>query len=47
MKYESTITTTTNTTDNNEKVWLLNAGINVEKESTLNIDSNDVTWLFL
>jgi hypothetical protein len=46
LKRESTITTTTNTTDNNnEKVWLLNAGISVEKDTTLNIDSEEVTWL--
>jgi hypothetical protein len=44
LKRESTITTT-NTTDNNEKVWLLNAGISVEKDATLNIDSGEVTWL--
>jgi aldose sugar dehydrogenase len=45
LKHESTITTSTNTTENNEKVWLLNAGIIVEKDATLNIDSNNVTWL--
>ena len=44
LKRESTITTT-NTTDNNEKIWLLNAGISVEKDATLNIDSGEVTWL--
>ncbi|MFB5599863.1 MAG: right-handed parallel beta-helix repeat-containing protein [Nitrososphaeraceae archaeon] len=29
----------------NEKNWILNAGIRVEKDATLNIDSKDVTWL--
>jgi mannuronan 5-epimerase len=29
----------------NEKNWILNAGISVEKNATLNIDSNDVTWI--
>src|SRR5215217_5103223 len=36
-------TTTTNSL--NEKNWILNAGIRVEKDATLNIDSDDVTWL--
>jgi parallel beta-helix repeat protein len=31
--------------NNNEKVWLLNAGLKVEKDATLYINSNDVTWL--
>ena len=29
----------------NEKNWILKAGITVNKHATLNIDSNDVTWL--
>ena len=33
------------TSNFNEKNWILHAGINVEKNATLNIDSNDVTWL--
>jgi hypothetical protein len=37
--------TTTTTTSFNEKNWILNAGIRVEKDATLNIDSDDVTWL--
>src|SRR5215203_575976 len=28
-----------------EKNWILNAGISVEKNATLNIDSNDLTWI--
>ena len=44
FKPETTITTT-NTSDNKEKVWLLNAGLKVEKDALLNINSNDVTWL--
>src|SRR5688500_13194914 len=28
-----------------KKNWILNAGITVEKNATLNIDSDDVTWL--
>lgn len=36
----------TNTTNSfNEKNWILNAGIRVEKDAILNIDSDDVTWL--
>ena len=31
--------------NNNEKIWLLYAGIEVEKDATLDITSNDVTWL--
>ena len=31
--------------NNNEKVWLLNAGLKVEENALLNINSNDVTWL--
>lgn len=34
-----------NPTNFNEKNWILNAGIRVEEDSTLHIDSNDVTWL--
>ena len=46
LKHESTITATNNTSDNNNrKIWLLNAGISVEKDATLNMDSKDVTWL--
>ncbi|MGE5634224.1 MAG: hypothetical protein ACM3VV_03260 [Deltaproteobacteria bacterium] len=46
LKRESTIiTTTNNTSDNNEKVWYLNAGLKVEKNAILDINSNDVTWL--
>ncbi|MGI9011920.1 MAG: right-handed parallel beta-helix repeat-containing protein [Nitrososphaeraceae archaeon] len=29
----------------NEKNWILNAGITINKDATLNIDSDDVTWL--
>ena len=29
----------------NEKNWILNAGITVNKDAMLNIDSDDVTWL--
>ena len=29
----------------NEKVWLLNAGLKVEENALLDINSNDVTWL--
>ena len=35
----------TTTNSFNEKNWVLNAGIRVEKDATLNIDSDDVTWL--
>jgi hypothetical protein len=45
LKPEATITTTNNTSDNKEKVWLLNAGLKVEKDASLDINSNDVTWL--
>jgi mannuronan 5-epimerase len=46
LKRESAITTTSNTSnDNNEKVWLLYAGLKVEKNAILDINSNDVTWL--
>ncbi|HJU60286.1 MAG TPA: right-handed parallel beta-helix repeat-containing protein [Nitrososphaeraceae archaeon] len=31
--------------NNGEKIWLLYAGIKVEKDASLNINSNDVTWL--
>ncbi len=31
--------------DNNSKVWILNAGITVDKESSLIIDSADTSWL--
>ena len=34
-----------NSNNNEEKIWLLNAGIKIEKETSLNINSNDVTWL--
>lgn len=46
LKRESAITTTSNTSnDNNEKVWLLYAGLKIEKNALLDINSNDVTWL--
>jgi len=46
LKPETTITTTTNTSDNNnKKVWLLYAGLKVEKNALLDINSNDLTWL--
>jgi mannuronan 5-epimerase len=50
LKPETTITTNTNTTntntsDNSEKVWLLSAGLKVEKNAILDINSDDVTWL--
>jgi mannuronan 5-epimerase len=42
----TTITTNTNTFEsNNEKVWLLDAGLKVEENALLDINSNDVTWL--
>jgi mannuronan 5-epimerase len=44
LKPEIAAITTTNTTDN-EKVWLLNAGLKVEKNAIFDINSNDVTWL--
>ena len=28
-----------------KKIGILNTGITVEKDATLNIDSDDVTWL--
>lgn len=31
--------------NNEEKIWLLNAGIKIEKETSLDIKSKDVTWL--
>jgi len=31
--------------DNNSKVWILNGGITVDKESSLIIDSTDTSWL--
>jgi hypothetical protein len=34
-----------NNNNNKEKVWLLYAGLKVEKDAILNINSNDVTWL--
>ena len=52
LKSESKVTTTTtnntfenNNSNSNEKVWLLNAGLKVEKNTILDINSNDVTWL--
>jgi parallel beta-helix repeat protein len=30
---------------NNERVWLLNAGLKIEDNALLDINSNDVTWL--
>ena len=42
---KSTNTTNTSENNNNEKVWLLYAGLKVEKDAILNINSNDVTWL--
>jgi parallel beta-helix repeat protein len=51
LKLESTAIATTSTTNtntsenNNEKIWLLNAGLKVEKNAILDINSNDVTWL--
>ena len=44
LKLETTITTT-NTSDSNKKIWLLNAGLKIEKNALLDINSNDVTWL--
>ena len=44
----NTITNTSNSSkdnNNNEKVWLLNAGLKVEENAMLDINSNDVTWL--
>jgi glucose/arabinose dehydrogenase len=34
-----------NNSSNKEKVWLLNAGLKVEEDALLDINSNDVTWL--
>ncbi|HET8793881.1 MAG TPA: PQQ-dependent sugar dehydrogenase, partial [Nitrososphaeraceae archaeon] len=31
--------------NNNERVWLLNAGLKIEEDALLDINSNDVTWL--
>ena len=31
--------------NNNDKVWLLYAGLKVEKNAVLDINSNDITWL--
>ena len=45
LKLESTVTTTNNISNNNKKVWLLNAGLKVEKNALLDINSDDVTWL--
>jgi mannuronan 5-epimerase len=46
LKNESKVITTNNTfNDTNEKIWLLNAGLKVEKNAILDINSNDVTWL--
>jgi mannuronan 5-epimerase len=45
LKRESAITTTNISDNNNEKIWLLNAGLKVEKNALLDINSNDVTWL--
>ncbi|HEX6294661.1 MAG TPA: right-handed parallel beta-helix repeat-containing protein [Nitrososphaeraceae archaeon] len=46
LKSDTAITTTNNTSDNNnEKVWLLNAGLKVEENALLDINSNDVEWL--
>jgi hypothetical protein len=53
LKIESKVTTTTTNNNtyenknknNKEKVWLLNAGLKVEKNTLLNINSDDVTWL--
>jgi poly(beta-D-mannuronate) C5 epimerase len=42
----TTITYDTNTFENNnEKIWLLYAGLKLEKNAHLDINSNDVTWL--
>ena len=30
---------------NNERIWLLNAGLKIEEDALLDINSNDVTWL--
>ena len=46
MKSEPTITTPPNPSDNdNEKVWLLYAGLKVEKNAVSDINSDDITWL--
>lgn len=37
----------TNTDTDNGKVWILNAGIVIEKEGGLIIDSSDTSWLKL
>jgi glucose/arabinose dehydrogenase len=51
LKLETpTISNNSNSNNNNnngnkEKVWLLNAGLKVEEDALLDINSNDVTWL--
>ncbi|MGD1837004.1 MAG: right-handed parallel beta-helix repeat-containing protein [Nitrososphaeraceae archaeon] len=48
LKKESKISKTTNNTfdnNNNEKIWLLYAGLKVEKDTVFDINSNDITWL--
>ncbi|HEX2405741.1 MAG TPA: hypothetical protein VHJ38_00925 [Nitrososphaeraceae archaeon] len=45
LKPDTTITTNTTSSNNNEKVWLLNAGLKIEKNALLDINPDDVTWL--
>lgn len=51
LKIETKTKTTTYNTNNNtsknnkDKTWLLNAGLKVEENALLDINSNDVTWL--
>ena len=44
---DSEINASTNTDTANGKVWILNAGIVIEKEGGLVIDSSDTSWLKL
>jgi aldose sugar dehydrogenase len=46
LKLENlTISKNNSNSNNKEKVWLLNAGLKVEKDAQFDINSNDVTWL--
>lgn len=46
LESKTIATTSTNTSENNdEKIWLLSAGLKIEENANFNINSNDVTWL--
>jgi aldose sugar dehydrogenase len=50
LKFENPAVSKNNSNSNNnnnnkEKVWLLNAGLQIEKDAQLDINSNDVSWL--